>query len=145
MAKVRRGLVALLLLGWLALLLVSTLTPRLHTCDDEVARVGSAALVKSCQSLTITAAPMLAILVIVGVLLLPDLSALEIPGVLRVERKLEEQARRQDDIVAMIHRLEVSQRVEVHNYNDVGAKAARVGELAALQDEKREQFDSDAP
>ena len=144
MTRARRLLAVGLLAAWIAVLLVSSLTSSLRTCDDEIARVGSTALVRSCVPLSFTAAPSLAVLIIVGILILPDLSALEIPGVLRVERKLEEQAKRQDDIFAMIHRLEMSQRVEVHNYNDVGASAMKVGELVALQDEKREQFDSDA-
>jgi hypothetical protein len=146
--RARRLFAVLLLLGWVAILMVSSLTSGLRTCDDEIARVGGTALVRSCVPLSFTAAPSLALLVVVGILLLPDLSVLEIPGVLRVERKLEEQARRQDDIAEMVHRLEVSQRVsqhvEVRTYNEVSASAAKVGELAALQDEKREQFDSDA-
>lgn len=137
----RRGLVAILLLGWLIVLGISTFTHHLQVCSDEVARVGSTALARSCGSLSFTDAPSLAVLVICGILLLPDLSSLEIPGVLRVERKLDEQARRQDDIVAMIQRLDVSQHVEV-NYNEVSSRSARVGELVALQDEKREQFES---
>jgi hypothetical protein len=63
---------------------------------------------------------------------------------LRVERKVEEQARRQDDIAAAIHRLElrVSQRVEVNYYEDTSARSVRVGELAAVQEQKREEFDN---
>ena len=89
----------------------------MRTCDEDVARVGSTALVKACRPLTITDGPILAVLIIVGILLLPDLSALEIPGVLRVERKLEEQVRRQDEIITMIHRLEVSQQQQQRVYN----------------------------
>jgi hypothetical protein len=137
-------LVAILLLGWLAALVISTFTPHLQVCSDEVARVGSTALAKSCGSLSFTDAPSVAALVAIGLLLLPDLSSLEIPGILRVERKLTEQAERQTEIIAMIHRLEVSQRVEVNNYNEVSSRSARVGELAALQDEKREKFESSA-
>jgi hypothetical protein len=143
-ALARRLVAVLLLVAWIVMLLVSSLSSNLRTCDDQIARVGGTALVRSCAPLSFASAPSLAVLIIVGVLLLPDLSVLEIPGVLRVERKLEEQAKRQDDIFALIHRLEMSQRVEVHNYNDVGASAMKVGELAALQGEKREQFDSDA-
>lgn len=146
---VRRGLVAVLLSGWLTMLLVSAFTPHIHTCDDEVAQVGNAALVQSCRSLSVTDAPSLAVLVIVGILLLPDLSVLEVLGVLRVERKLEEQTRRQDDIVRMINRLEMSitQRVEntTNIYNEVSSRSERVGELISLQNEKREQFESPAP
>jgi hypothetical protein len=66
------------------MLMVSAWTTHLQVCSDEVARVGSTALVKSCDSLSITDAPSLALLVVVGVLLLPDLSSIEIPGILRV-------------------------------------------------------------
>lgn len=145
MAGARRGLAAVLLLGWLVILMVSALTSHLQVCTDQVARVGSVALARSCGSLTFTDAPSLAVLVIVGILLLPDLSSLEIPGVLRVERKIEEQTRRQDELAAMIQRLDVSQRMRVEvNYNQVGSTSVRVGELAALQDEKREEFESPA-
>lgn len=46
----------------------------------------------------------------------------------------------------MIQRLELSvaQRVEVFNVNDVGSVAVRIGELAAQQAKKREQFESPA-
>jgi hypothetical protein len=135
----RRVAASTLLLGWVAVLWISFETGSLQTCDDQIARVGGAGLVRSCRPLSITDAPALAILVVAGIFLLPDLSALEIFGVFRLERQLKEQARRQEDIAAMIHRLEVSQRVEVH-YNEVGTTALRIGELAALQDEKREQL-----
>jgi len=146
MKGARRALAGVLLAGWLAMLMVSAWTTHLQVCSDQVARVGTAALVKSCGSLSITDAPSLALLVVVVILLLPDLSSLEIPGVLRVERKLEEQTKRQEDIAAMIQRLELSvtQRVEVFNVNDVGSMAVRIGELAAQQAEKREQFESPA-
>jgi hypothetical protein len=84
---------------------------------------------------------MLALLVSAGILLLPDVSALEIPGVLRLERKLEENTRRQEDLVAMVQRKEVSQRQQVINVFDL----AKLAELVGLQDEKRQRFDSDAP
>lgn len=144
LTKTRRVLAAALLLGWLVVLWISFQTHYLQACDDQIARVGRVALMRSCKPLSVTDAPALALLVSAGVLLIPDLSALEIAGVFRLERQLKEQAKRQDEIVAMIRTLEMSQRVEVH-YNEVGSRAVKVGELAVLQDEKREQFDSDAP
>jgi hypothetical protein len=132
----RRGVAAALLVGWLVVVWVSFQTPYLHTCDDEVARVGNKALVQFCRPLSITDPPLLALLVVAGALLLPDLSALEIPGVFRLERQLKEQARRQDEIVAMIHRLEVTQHQQVYNVFD----AALIGELVARQAEKERQF-----
>jgi hypothetical protein len=134
----------ILLVGWLGMLMVSAWTTHLQVCSDEVARVGSTALARSCGSLSLTDAPSLAVLVVVGILLFPELSSLEIPGILRVERKLEAQARRQEDIAGLIQRLEVSmgQRVEVRVVNEVGSLTARASLLATQQDEKREQFES---
>ncbi len=143
MTKARRWLAAALLVAWLALLCVSSLTPRLHTCDDSIARVGGAALVRACRPLSITDAPTLAVLVVVGILLLPDLSALEIPGVLRVERQLKKQAERQEEIIAIVHRLEVAQHQQVNVYT-AATDAARAVEIAARQEEKRHVFESDA-
>lgn len=143
--KARRTAAAAMLLGWVVVVWISFQTPFLHACDDQVARVGGAALVRSCRPLSITDAPTLALLVGAGVLLFADLSALEIPGVLRLERQVKEQAKRQDEIVAMVHRLEVvqRQRQEVNVYT-AAEDAAKVVELAAQQEEKRHLFGSDA-
>jgi len=155
-AKVRLNITIVLVLGSLALVWVSFLTPYLHTCDDQVARVGRLALVQSCRPLSVTDPPVLAMLIAAGLLLFslfPDLSALEIFGVFRLERQLKEQAEEQEkrhgDTMDAIHRLEVSQKVSQQLQVNVVAEktaetAARVGELAALQDEKREHFESDA-
>lgn len=138
----RRGAAVALLLGWLVVLWISFQTPYLHTCDDQVARVGSAALATSCKPLSISDAPTLALLVAACVLLLPDLSAVEIPGLFRLERQLKEQdvrqQERQAEIVGMINRLEVNQ--SVYNVFDI----ARLAELVGLQNEKRQRFDTDA-
>ena len=136
----RRSVAAGLFAGWLVVLWVSFATPYLHTCDDEVARVGSAALVTSCGPLSITDAPALALVIVACLLLVPDLTALEIPGVFRLERQLKEQDARQQErqaqIVGLIQSLEVRQNV----YNVFG----RLAELAGEQDEKRQRFDTDA-
>lgn len=133
--KARRWLAAAVLTAWLVLLCVSSLTSSLHICDDNIARVGGAALVTACRPLSITDAPTLAFLVVAGVLLLPDLSALEIPGVLRVERQLKEQAKRQEEIVAMVHRLEVAQHQQVNVYT-AATEAAKAVELATQVEDK---------
>ena len=149
LAKTRRGAAAVALLGVLFVVWLSFLTSHLQTCDDQVARVGNAALVKSCRPMAVTDAPVLTLLIVAGLLLWPELAALEIFGVFRLERRLEEQAKRQEDIVAMVHRLEVSQQQRTQvttTLNVTSATAARAGELVAIQDEKRERFDlADAP
>jgi hypothetical protein len=151
-AKVRLNAAIILLLASLVLVWVSFLTPYLHNCDDQVARVGRLALVRSCRPLSVTDPPVLAMLIAAGVLLFslfPDVSALEVFGVFRLERRLKEQAEEQEkrhaDTMQAIHRLEVSQKVSQQmQVNVVAETAARAGELAALQDEKREHFESDA-
>jgi hypothetical protein len=137
---VRRAGVATLLLSWLAVIWVSFQTPYLKTCDDQIARVGTVALPRSCRPLSITDAPTLALLVGAGILLFPDLSALEITGLFRLEKQIKEQAKRQEEIVALIQNLEVSQHLNFYNISD----AARLGELVALQPEKRQNFDTGA-
>jgi hypothetical protein len=117
---VRRCLAVVVLAVWLAMIMVSAWTTQLHVCSDEVARVGSTALVQSCGSLSITDPPSLALLVVAGLLLLPDLTSLEIPGMLRVERKLEKEV------------------------NDAASSTAKAITLANQQEEKREQFESPA-
>lgn len=139
----RRWAAGLLLLGWTVVLWLSSFASWPHVCDDEIARVGTTPLVTSCRPLTVTDAPMLAVLIIVGILLLPEITVLEIPGVLRLERELKDQAKRQDDILATVNRLEISQRQHQQVYNVFDA--AKLAELVGLQDEKRQQFESDAP
>jgi hypothetical protein len=139
---VRRIAAGALILGWLVVLWISFQTPYLHACDDEVARVGSTALAKSCRPLSLSDAPTLALLVVALVLLIPDVSALEIPGLFRLERQLREQdvrqQERQAEIVGLIQRLEVNQ--SVYNVFDI----ARIAELVGQQNEKRQRFDGDA-
>lgn len=135
----RRLVAVALLLGFVGAIWVSFETRYLHTCEDVVARVGTVPLVPSCRPLSLTDTPMVAMLILAGILLFPELSALEIPGVVRLERQLKEQARRQEDIVAAIHRLEISQHQQVNVL-----VAAKVGELVGEQDEKRRRFESDA-
>lgn len=76
-------------------------------------------------------------------LLVPDLmkhlTGLEIPGVLRIEKKVEEQGRRQEDILRLIQQIDVSQNQQVI------LTTATVAELVGLQPEKRRRFESDAP
>jgi hypothetical protein len=78
LARTRWTTVTVLLVCWLTMLLVSAFTSDLRVCSDEVARVGSTALAHSCGAMSLTDAPSLALLLIAGVLLLPDLSAFEI-------------------------------------------------------------------
>lgn len=137
--KARRIVTAILLAGVVAAIWVSFETHHLRTCQVLVARVGTAPLASSCRPLSVTDAPMLAVLIVVGILLIPELSALEIPGVIRLERQLKQQARRQDEVVAAIQRLEISQHQQVNVL-----VAARVGELVGEQDEKRRRFESES-
>lgn len=137
--KRRRILAASLLLGFLGVIWISSQTSYLHTCEDLVARVGRAPLATSCRPLSVTDGPIIALLVVAGVLLLPEVSVLEIPGVIRLERELREQGERQRDIMAAINRLEISQHQEF-NLNFY----AKLGELVGEQSEKRRQFESDA-
>lgn len=145
MAVTRRLLAACLFGAGLVLTLVSSLTSSLHTCVDQIARVGTVATVRTCDPLSITDAPILVLLIAAVALLVPDLmkhlTGIEIPGVLRIERKVEEQAKRQEDILRLIQRIDVSQ----NQNQQVILTTAAVAELVGLQPEKRRRFESDAP
>jgi hypothetical protein len=134
--KARRALAIATLLAFGTITWLSFSTRTLHICDDAIARVGHQALVSTCKPLSPTDPPTLALLILAGILLLPELTSLERPGVIRVERQLSEQAKKQDDIVGMIHRLEIRQNQQVNVYT-----VARTSELVGEQDEKRRQFD----
>jgi hypothetical protein len=69
------------------------------------------------------------------------ITGLEIPGIIRIEKKVEEQGRRQEDIVRLIQRIDVSQSQR----QQVIFTTAEVAELVGLQSEKRRAFESDAP
>jgi hypothetical protein len=99
-------------------------------------------LATSCRRLSISDAPSLALLAAACAFLLPDLSAIEVPGLFRLERQLKKQGRRQverqAEIVEMIHRLEVNQ--SVYNVFDV----AQLADLVVRQNERRQRIDTDA-
>ena len=142
----RRLLAACLFGAGLGLVSVSSLTSSLHTCVDQIARVGTVPTVRTCDPLSITDAPILVLLIGAVALLVPDLmkhlTGLEIPGVLRIESKVEEQGRRQEDIMRLIQQIQVSQN---QNQNQqVIFSIAELAELVGLQPEKRRRFESDA-
>jgi hypothetical protein len=142
----RRLLACALLLAWVVLTWISYQTPYLQVCEDQVARIGTEPLVRSCGPLSLTAAPLLVLLVAAGLLLLPDLSAIEFAGIVRLERRVEEQAKRQDDVIRMIQQLEVTQQQKmsftlVEGENAAARRAAEVAKLIVGLNEKNEQFD----
>ena len=145
LAVKRRLLAACLFGAGLVLTLVSSLTSSLHTCVGQIARVGTVPTVQTCDPLSITDAPILVLLIGAVALLVPDLmkhlTGLEIPGVLRIERKVEEQGRRQEDILRLIQQIDVSQ----NQNQQVILTTAAIAELVGLQPEKRRRFESDAP
>jgi hypothetical protein len=60
--------------------------------------------------MSIDTAPVLILIIAAGVCLLPEWNVFEIPGVLRVEKKVAEQGRRQDEMLRLLQQINVSQR-----------------------------------
>jgi hypothetical protein len=143
----RRLLATALFAAGLVLTLLSSLTPDLHTCTEQIARVGTVPEVRTCDPLSITAAPVLVLLIGSVALLTPDLmkyaTTFEIPGIIRIEKQVEEQGKRQEDILRLIQQIEVSQ--SQNQRQQVIFTTAEVAELVGLQSEKRRTFESDAP
>lgn len=105
----RRILVAFLLAACLGLTLTSSLTPYLQTCTDQIARVGKVPIVRSCDPMSITSVPVLIPLIAALILLLPDISSFELLGILRIAGKLDEQGRRQDEILRLLQNIDLKQ------------------------------------
>jgi hypothetical protein len=87
--------------------------------------------------MTITDAPALALLIGAAVLLFPELTILEIPGVVRLEREVQDQGRRQDEIIRQIQNMNVlaqSQQITI----------SLLGSIAQLPEKDRE-FKENAP
>lgn len=110
LAIARRLTAAAFLLAWVVVAWVSYQTPYLHSCSEQVVRVGSSPLVRSCDPLSLLDAPMLVLLVAAVLLLVPDMSAIEVPGILRLERQVAEQSRRQDELSRMFQDLKLDIR-----------------------------------
>jgi hypothetical protein len=79
--------------------------------------------------MSITDAPILILFIAAGVLLLPEWNVFEIPGVLRLEKKVEEQAKRQEEVIRLLHQVNVSQSQNL----TVGLMQS-IGELDELYD-----------
>lgn len=84
LTRLRRWSVALLVAG-AAVALAAGLIP--HTCQDAVAE---SSVVQVCSALSMTDPRVLLFLLIVLILLLPDLSEVELGGVLRLRRTVDE-------------------------------------------------------
>lgn len=96
-------------LAALTLTLMSSFTPYLQTCTDQIARVGNMPTVHTCGPMSIDAPPILILIIAAGVCLLPEWNVFEIPGLFRVERKVEEQARRQEEMLRILQQVQQNQ------------------------------------
>lgn len=144
----RRVLASMFLLGWVVVAWVSYQTPYLQACSDQIARVGNSPLIRSCEPLSLVDAPMLVLLVAGVILLLPDLTAIEIPGFLRLERQVAEQGRRQDELFRMIQEVKfdiraiqnIDFRPTTNIYNQTAERTAKAQRLIDENSEKNKLF-----
>lgn len=113
----------------LALTLISSFTSHLQVCAEQIARVGTVPAVRTCDSMSIDTAPILIMVIAAGICLLPEWSVFEIPGILRVEKKVEEQGRRQEEVVRLLQQINVSQSQNItlailRSIDELGDKGA---------------------
>jgi hypothetical protein len=147
LALLRRVLAIVFILSWASIAWVSYQTSHLQQCQEQVARVGNSPLVKSCGPLSLTDPPMLALLIVACVLILPDLSSIEIPGVIRLEREIEKQAIRQDELAGMVQRLDLAvhqqqqQHVSVVHNSQVALSVAELAQAVNNWDAKNKRFE----
>lgn len=128
----RRAAAACFFAAALVLTLISSFTPYLQTCAEQITRVGTVPTVHTCDSMSIDN-PAIWILVIAAVVcLLPEWSVFEIPGILRVEKKVEEQGRRQDEMLHLLQQINVSQNQKQDQKQNL--TVAIISSLAELGD-----------
>lgn len=131
LTSARRILAVLLVAAWIVVTWISFETSYLQVCSDHIARVGNAPLVRSCDPLGLTDAPLLVLLGAAVLLLLPDVSSLEIPGILRLERRIEAQVDRQEKIAEEIKNL-VQQNQHQRQESNVYVLASEANRLATV-------------
>jgi hypothetical protein len=136
---IRRLVAACFFAAALVLILVSSFTRYVQTCTDQIARVGTVPAVRSCEPMSITAAPIIVLLIGTVLLLLPDVSSVEIPGVVRIENQIKEQARRQEQLIGLVQNIRISQG----QYTIIGL--SEIAELLRRLPEKTEGFDDTGP
>jgi hypothetical protein len=134
---IRRLVAACFFAAALALTLVSSFTHYAQTCTDQIARVGTVPTVRSCDPMSITAAPIIALLIGAVMLFLPDVASVEIPGVVRIENQIKEQVRRQEELIGLVQNIRISQG----QYMIIGTQ--EMLEMLSRQPEKRQDFESD--
>jgi hypothetical protein len=125
---VRRVTAICLVAAALTIILISNLTSHLQDCVDQVARVGTVPIVRTCDPVSIDSAPVLALVIVAAILLVPDWNVFEIPGIFRLERKVEEQARQQTEVIRLLQQIQVSQRQSL--------TVALLGSLGELNDKQ---------
>jgi hypothetical protein len=90
--------------------------------------------------MSITAAPIMALLIGAVVLLLPDVSSVEIPGIVRIESQVKEQIRRQEELIGLVQNIRMSQG----QYMFIGFPGLpEIVEMLNRQPAKRQGFESD--
>jgi len=125
----------------LALILVSNFTHYAQTCTDLIARVGTVPTVRSCGPISITDAPVIALFIGAVVLLLPDVSSVEVPGIVRIENRIKEQEekqeRRQEELIRLVQNIKMSQG----QYTFIGV--SELAEILKRLPKKGQDFESD--
>jgi hypothetical protein len=112
--KVARRIAAgAFLMAWGIVAWISWATPYLQSCTDEVARVGSTPLIRSCGPMSILDPPLLVLLVACGLLLLPDLKVIELFGIVRLERVVEEARKSQEELTKTVQDIKLDINLNV--------------------------------
>jgi len=124
------------MLAWIAVAWISYQTPYLHACTEQIAQVGNSAQVRSCGPLSLLDPPLLVLLVAGGLLMVPDLSAIEIPGILRLEREVQDQRKSQEELVRTVQNLSLKLDVSASSQVQVIFQAAEQAAKSVVQSQK---------
>lgn len=98
-------------------------------------------MVRSCEPISITDAPVIALVIGAVVLLLPDVASVEIPGIVRIENRIKEQEEKQEErqkeLVGLVQNIKMSQG----QYMIIGVP--EMVEMLKRAPEKQEELNSD--
>jgi hypothetical protein len=75
--------------------------------------------------MSIDAPPILILIVAAGICLLREWNVFEIPGLFRVERKIEEQTKRQEEVIRILQRVHQNQSLTVLIGDSINGLPAR--------------------
>jgi hypothetical protein len=97
----------------------SNTTSHLRVCVDTITTISARPVVQLCHPMGVTDAPVVLVLIVVGALMLPDISTIKIGGLIELERSVKESVKEQEKLTENVERIlnQVSTNAQAIVYN----------------------------